>query len=482
MKNDRCKTERQVIQELTRYLKKPLSPEQVGQGIADIAGTAFGESISVLLYLDDMRQNTLSAASHGSIPDGADFTRLSFTHFPSQVLAQNEPVRIDGSEPWHGEAMTRLHPLSQCRDALVLAPLRWNNILLALLAVIPNDATTLSPENIALLKTVTDLGGAALGHAISHRTFQKTERILIEAQRIAQIGSWEWDLIDETFFWTDEVFHLFGLSPHEVTPSLELFEQFVHPDDLARFKQTMENAIAKRKPYEIEFRFVRFDGFERYGHLQAKVVLNDLGRPTHAIGTLRDTTEHTLLQDQLERLSFNDGLTGIANRRHFDGVLDQEWKRAVRNANSIALILCDIDHFKTYNDTYGHQQGDECLIEVAQTLKSIITRATDLVARYGGEEFVAVLPETTLEGAFVVAENMRVAIEELEIPHAASPVSQHVTLSLGVASTIPSRIGSASQLVEAADRALYSAKNQGRNQVQTSKYKIGQQLMTRNDI
>ncbi len=170
---------------------------------------------------------------------------------------------------------------------------------------------------------------------------------------------------------------------------------------------------------------------------------------------------------ELQKISSLDGLTGVPNRRRFDEVLRQEWHRAMRHCSSLSLIMMDIDYFKNFNDTYGHQSGDECLKKVALSLDNTISRETDLVARYGGEEFVVILPETGMKGAQAVAEIIRSRVEELNIVHEASGVSKHVTISLGVACTVPERELNIEDLILAADKALYKAKEKGRNQVRT---------------
>jgi two-component system cell cycle response regulator len=168
--------------------------------------------------------------------------------------------------------------------------------------------------------------------------------------------------------------------------------------------------------------------------------------------------------EALKRLAIIDGLTQISNRRRFDEFLANEWKRALRSKQNLSLILCDIDFFKLYNDNYGHQAGDQCLQAVAQAINSILRRPADLAARYGGEEFVIILPDTDIEGAFHVSERIRSKIQQLEILHEHSTVEKHVTLSLGVASIVPTNVSLPESLLKKADKALYEAKEKGRNQ------------------
>jgi len=170
---------------------------------------------------------------------------------------------------------------------------------------------------------------------------------------------------------------------------------------------------------------------------------------------------------QLQHLANIDGLTQVWNRRSFDERLYQEWCRATRERQPIALILCDVDYFKAYNDFYGHQRGDDCLIQVARAIRQAVKRPTDFVARYGGEEFVVILPNTDIDGAVAVAQQIRDRIQKLQIPHEKSQVSRFVTLSMGLARQVPNCcLTPVEAFVKAADRALYAAKQNGRDRIE----------------
>ena len=179
----------------------------------------------------------------------------------------------------------------------------------------------------------------------------------------------------------------------------------------------------------------------------------------------RKQAEESLKQVNLElhRLASIDGLTQIPNRRTFDAFIQTEWGRSRREQISLSLILCDVDYFKRYNDRYGHQGGDDCLRQVAQAINNNIRRPADLAARYGGEEFVAVLPNTTSQGAIYIAQRIQQAIRQLNIAHADSTAGDCVTVSMGIVSLIPQREQALKEIITLADRALYAAKANGRN-------------------
>jgi diguanylate cyclase (GGDEF)-like protein len=169
--------------------------------------------------------------------------------------------------------------------------------------------------------------------------------------------------------------------------------------------------------------------------------------------------------ESLRARSYVDGLTGIANRRHFDVALDRELRRAQRNGGALSLLLMDIDSFKAYNDHFGHQQGDTCLTAVAQALAAMLKRPADVAARYGGEEFAAILPDTTAEQARAHANAIREHVAALNMPHAPGAPKPYVTLSIGVAAFAPGSLDQPALLIEAADKALYAAKRGGRDRV-----------------
>jgi diguanylate cyclase (GGDEF)-like protein/PAS domain S-box-containing protein len=192
----------------------------------------------------------------------------------------------------------------------------------------------------------------------------------------------------------------------------------------------------------------------------------ETGEIDGVVAISRDMTEHKDLQEKLAALASSDGLTGLANRRQFDERLQDEWARAKRDGTPLSLLLIDVDHFKKFNDQYGHQAGDTCLRSIAQAFAAEVRRPADLAGRYGGEEFVLLLPNTDAEDCERVGERVRQAVRKLAVPHALNPPSKQVTVSLGGATDLPA--GGAAEytsLVEAADLALYTAKDGGRDRL-----------------
>jgi len=202
------------------------------------------------------------------------------------------------------------------------------------------------------------------------------------------------------------------------------------------------------------------------------VVRKEDGSVDSLIGFMFDISERkkteeqlVLLQRELEEMSFKDGLTGVANRRRFDFIMDVEWGNARRNKQPMSLIMLDIDYFKQYNDHYGHLQGDSCLKQVAAILSKVGTRARDFLARFGGEEFVFILPETNAKSAMKIAERCREMLADAQIPHEESQVDQVLTASIGVSTIIPCHDDIMHTFIETVDRRLYQAKQKGRDRI-----------------
>lgn len=206
-------------------------------------------------------------------------------------------------------------------------------------------------------------------------------------------------------------------------------------------------------------------GSRRYLAIDAGPIYDAEGNLLAVVETLRDMTALKLAQIDLEKLSVQDGLTGITNRRGLDERLMIEWKQALRDKASIALLMIDVDNFKSFNDTYGHPEGDVCLKQVAQAIERQVFRPSDLVARYGGEEFAVVLPSISRDGAWMVADRIRDGVAALNLPHQGNMDMGRVTVSIGMAFMTPERPEQLSDLMELADKALYEAKSTGRNRV-----------------
>jgi diguanylate cyclase (GGDEF)-like protein len=203
-------------------------------------------------------------------------------------------------------------------------------------------------------------------------------------------------------------------------------------------------------------------GTELYLAIDAGPIFDADGKLLAVIETLRDMTDHRRAQTALEQLATRDGLTGIANRRSFDEKLGNEWKRERRDLRTLSLLMIDVDHFKRFNDTYGHQAGDHCLQQIAKVLEEVVLRPGDLVARYGGEEFAVILSATDAMGASIVANRILDRVNELAIPHSGGE-NGHVSLSIGVATSLPQPDMTRESLISSADSALYRAKHTGRN-------------------
>lgn len=232
-----------------------------------------------------------------------------------------------------------------------------------------------------------------------------------------------------------------------------LLSQTLNKAPFPLFATRADAAAGQRMQQAVHVMPLQLPGLSRHCLIQVSDV-------SMAVARERKLREQAL---ELESQTLVDGLTGIANRRRFDIHLEDEFRRARRNGSPLSVIMIDVDYFKDYNDNYGHQRGDDCLIRIAVALDAQLNRSRDLAARYGGEEFTVILPDTNEDGAMQVAEAMRAEVEALQLPHAYSNVARCVTISLGVSTLAPDLNATAAGLLHAADRALYQAKRSGRN-------------------
>jgi len=310
--------------------------------------------------------------------------------------------------------------------------------------------------------------------ATAHERRRSAER-LETALRGAALGLWDWHVPEDRF--SHELARLqLGYAAGEVPPEGGAWRALIHPEDVGRVVATFEaHFFRETENYECEFRVRHKEGRWVWLLSRGQVVERDAeGRPLRMAGTHMDITERKSIELELQRLnerlvllSTTDGLTEVGNRRLFDQTLNAEWARAARKRDPVALLMIDIDHFKDYNDHYGHPAGDECLRRIARLISETVKREGELVARYGGEEFALLLPGADLESGRIVAQRCLRALADARLEHAASPTSPWVTMSIGVASAVAGIGVKASVLVDAADAALYRAKRAGRGRFES---------------
>jgi len=294
-------------------------------------------------------------------------------------------------------------------------------------------------------------------------------RTLLESTRAIP---WKIDWASATFAYIGpQIEELLGWSPSSWVTVQDWAER-MHPEDRDRVVNFCISQSQCGVDHEADYRALTAGGGYVWIRDVVHVVRNAAGEVEALVGFMFDITERKhneqrlmLLQQELEDLSFHDGLTGVNNRRKFDAVLQREWQEARREVRPLSLLLFDVDFFKNYNDHYGHVEGDECLKRVAQALAGAVHRPPDFLARYGGEEFVLLLPASDAQAARAVAERCRQAVFKAQIPHAASAVGQMLTVSVGAGTIIPSEQDDPVRFLEEVDRRLYRAKHLGRNRI-----------------
>ena len=301
---------------------------------------------------------------------------------------------------------------------------------------------------------------------------ERSAEMLRRIGEVADIGGWELDVASSRVIWTDQVFCIHELEPGAM-PRLDGALDFYPPEARAQLTASIAAATNEGREWDIELPFTTARGNPRWVRSQGRPVVED-GRVVRLIGAFQDITGHKQvalemqrLNDELVRLSTTDPLTGVGNRRLLDQALQTEWQRAARRGESLALLMIDIDHFKDYNDHYGHPAGDACLRQVARLVGAMVRRGGELVARYGGEEFVLLLPGADLAAAREVAERCVQSVAAAKIEHRASPTSAWLTVSIGVASQVTTADGCGQALIDIADAALYRAKRCGRARIES---------------
>ncbi len=319
------------------------------------------------------------------------------------------------------------------------------------------------------------LGVAVLAKDISARlkdkeTLKQKDQSLKDISGFAPIGIYHVNLTGKIVSANPEYAWMMGYESAEVISEqiTDFASQAFYDEEKA--EEFMFGLHEADQVIRFRCRLKRKDNSFVWALCYAKSTFDEKGRKDGFNGFSIDITEtvkaeHELkkVNEKLKMLSVKDGLTQIPNRRKFDEYLKSEWKNHINDRDPISLILSDIDFFKLYNDNYGHQAGDDCLIKVAQAIQACATRTGDLAARYGGEEFAVILPCTNSDGAMVVAEEIRTHVKNLEILHEKSSVNNHVTLSLGIATMTPDKNQALEDLIALADEALYEAKENGRN-------------------
>lgn len=448
-------------------------PQAFLEAAQDITGSAFG------LYVERQESGWKVVANSypqsNALPEGPT-DRAATDHFEmkgfwQELVERGDPVTIaplDEASDW--QPLPGGYPKVNSLLAIPLKPSLKASGFIAL----ANNETGYAPVDQSDVETLAQTFLEALTRRRTEKTRSDNQMRLHLALESANEGLWDFNPLDDYIYYSKRWFGMLGYLADEFPQTLETWRTLAHPDNLPLLEGAL-NALSAghEETFNIEIRMLSRSGQWRWIQVVGKSVGKDeQGQVTRIVGTLSDISKYKQVEvalqkanDELLRLAALDDLTQIANRRRFDDRLAQEWRRAQRDENNLAIIICDIDYFKNYNDTYGHLKGDETLYAVAQAICATLKRPMDLIARYGGEEFAMVLPATGVNGAKRVANEAKKAIANLAIEHKDSEVSPHITLSFGIAATVPQAGSMPKELIKAADQALYLAKAQGRDKI-----------------
>ncbi len=314
---------------------------------------------------------------------------------------------------------------------------------------------------------------------------EKAKRQMEMALEAGELGYWDWNLKTGEVYFNPTAHKMLGYKPGDVSSTTDAWMDLIHPDDRETMIKKIHQYEINDQPNPEEFRMRCKNGEYKWFSVKGKT--NEWepdNKPVRALGVIYDVDkkkkEERIVEEKLEesqeaykRLSeklneaaVTDQLTGLPNRQGFNRQLIKEWKRTGRTKQPLTVLLIDIDYFKYYNDSKGRLAGDKLLQKVADTLKKVFKRPSDYFARYGGDEFIAVIPDTDWVGGIKLAEACRKTLYSLKIPNTSAPQLNHISISVGIGTVVPSEETTSEELIKKADRALYKAKNNGRNRTE----------------
>ena len=338
-----------------------------------------------------------------------------------------------------------------------------NPLILGLMGLLPRyeDALRDSEQQKAVMQERADLSGQL---AASEQRFKLVVQSL-------QVGAWDRDVADgDQRWWSERFYELLGYTPEELPASDQSLASIIHPQDRDTAFGDAARQLDERGHMDVDFRMMTAEQGYRWFNSVAKAQMDGDGNVLRLAGAIADIHDRKLAQQQLEKaqrelehLAYRDPLTELYNRRYFNEQFERELQRCKRSGKPISLLMLDLDFFKAYNDCYGHNAGDACLVDLAGRLQSAVFRPSDCVARIGGEEFAMLLPETDVQGVRNVAQRAQEALSTRPMLHQKSPLRQ-VTASIGMTTLDdPEQPASVEYLLGQADRAMYQVKEQGRN-------------------
>ena len=471
-------TERKLVEDALLESKNQINLllQSTNQGIYGIdlnGGCTFinQSGLNMIGYtLDECSGQNMHALIHHSYADGTPFSVEDCPIFNCKLTG--EEVSLDDEVLWRKDG--------SCFPAEYSAHLTFEDGKITGTVISFTDITQRKKAELALQTTTEELklfnsqleDSIANANEMAAQSLQaetmirEREANLNEAQHLAHVGSWKYIVATGETSWSNEMFHIFGLTPASEAPDWSALRKIIHPDDKSSFDKTFRRAIIKNEPYSLEIRAIHSNGSLIWLLLSGgKDTTKSTRNAEWVAGTIQDITERKLLEEKLHQQATTDVLTGVINRRRLLEMAHIEIKRSTRVHRPLAIALIDIDHFKFINDTYGHAAGDQVLITFTKIcMKSI--REFDVFARFGGDEFALLLPETDIEQANAVVERIRGTIADLPLELEGKPA--HITISSGIADLANDQ-ETFDTVLSRADQALYNAKEAGRNKVMVFK-------------